>query len=106
MIRVYDQGSSYGISIGQPEIQGFCLGHPSCGLDRLRGLWVTFDRTTGHLIDLRIKGKRDKAHLNDAALASLVEGMRRHAEVKLHLPDPGDDWRVDWEQYRARNPRS
>jgi hypothetical protein len=105
MIRTYDHGTSFGICIGRPEIQGFCLGHPGCGLQTLQGLWVTFDRSSGHLIDVRIKGRYDKAGFDDAALSALVEGMRRHAEATLHIRGLGGDWRVDWAQYRARHPR-
>ena len=103
MIRVYDHGTTYGISIGQPEIQGFCLGRPPCGLQGLRGLWLTFDRTSGNLVGLQIKGKIDHAQLDDATFALLGDSLKRHVEAKLSIHhSPGHHWRVDWRQYLAR----
>lgn len=110
-IRVYDHGTTYGISIGQAEIQGFGLGRPAAGLEGLRGLWVTFDRANGNLTDLLIKGKVDRARLDDAALEVLVDGMKRHAETRLGIaPVSPREWRVDWGRYldaqRGRKGRS
>lgn len=38
MIRVYDHGSTYGISIGAQELWAFCLGRPGSGLEQIKGL--------------------------------------------------------------------
>lgn len=106
MIRVYDHGSTYGISIGRSEIQGFCLGHPASGLDELRGLWVTFDRTNGNLVGLLKKGRIDIGRMDAAALEALVDGMKHHAETKLGIVhDPDHQWRVDWMKYLGAKDR-
>lgn len=99
-IRVYDHGTTYGISIGQAEIRGFCLGWPDSGLGGLKALWVTFHRANGNLTDLLKKGTIDTARMNAAALEALVNGMRRYAEADLRItPNPDGNWRVDWGRY-------
>ena len=102
---VIDYGASYSVAAGEEDLKAFCLLHPHCGLGGLLGLRVTFDKASGHLIGLERRGKCDPAKLDDAALTSLVEGMRCQGEAALHLQSPSGEWRVDWRQYWARRGR-
>lgn len=85
MIRVYDHGSTYGISIGAQELWAFCLGRPGSGLEQIKGLRVRFERETGRRIELFIKGECDATKVDADALTALVNGMRDLAEAKLGI---------------------
>ena len=99
--RVLDEGDAFGVIIAAGEIRRFCHPRPGCGLEGVRGVWVTFSKKTGHLIGYLQKGTCDPGRVDVTALCLLIERMRRHAEAKLGL-SLGEDWRVGWAQYRAR----
>lgn len=104
-IRVYDNESAYSVSVGEAEIRGHCLGRPASGLERLRGLWVQFDKKGGDLVDMWTKGACDPAEVDAAALMALVDGMKRHAEAKLGIDTGRHAWRVDWKRCLEANIR-
>ena len=99
--RVLDEGDAFGVIISAGEIRRFCRPRPGCGLEGVLGLWVTFSKETGCLIGHLQKGVCDPARVDIATLCLLIERMRRHGAVRLGL-SLGEDWRVDWDQYRAR----
>lgn len=82
MMRAYDNGAFYSVSVGAREIADFADRWPCSGLRSLRSVWFQFDRRNGDLVDLKATGPYE----DGPAMLALSQDAQAYARKRLRIP--------------------
>lgn len=85
-MKVYDQGSSYRVSLNAYDIGDLADQWPASGLGGVRALWFEFSKKNGDLVDLKRGRWEDRA--DPGAVLALAEDAMWYGadELGIELP--------------------